>query len=90
MDSRVIKEFFKIFAKGALSLGAFAVVVLSVEWLGNEYLGGPFVGLSILLFCYGVYLVYGVAKYKVEHERYKEQQLIDKLTRQNTNQETVI
>ena len=89
MDSRVIKEFFKIFGKGIASLFAFAAIVFSVEWLGNEYLGGPYVGLNILLFCYGVYLVYGVAKYKVEHERYKEQQLIDKLARQDSNKGTV-
>ena len=89
MDSRVMKEFFKILGKGIASLGAFAVVVLAVEWLGEHYLGGPYVGLSILLFCYGIYLLYGVAKYKVDNERYKEQQLIDKLARQNSNQETV-
>ena len=90
MDRRVLSATVINVAGILGSLLAFFIVFAVSAWLGDVFLGSAELGYLIcivLIGLYGiVYVAYQNAEHKVEMERFREQQLIDRIARTGDKQ----
>ena len=90
MDRRVLYATVINIAGILGSLLSFFLVFAASAWLGDRFLGNPELGYMIcivLIGLYGiVYVAYQNAEHKVEMERFREQQLIDRIARTGDQQ----
>ena len=83
MDTRVLKKMAKWLAYGLASISGFMAIALAGQKLFDA---SPDTVVNCMVAAFGLYMLYGLAKARVDMERNEEQRLIDKLARHNAEE----